>query len=695
LFSYSYSGRGKLGKTADRTSSWRSDTSIKCVASSGISQSGVLIFSLGCILQSLSKSFSYDSNNILAVSMPNSATTGGGTLTSSGIDFGPYRYNFYFSNYESIYSLQIFSGSIKVRLGGTPSSSTTWISYTSATCKVGAGAFQSLPITATIGSRVCSETSTVSYDAVSVTSVSGVNGPVSSLTGMIIAGKNKGTIQFSGKGRVGVTQTQSSVWLSDTALQCSSSSGVAKGLQVSVTVGGAVGSLLASFSYDLPLILSSTGESRALTGSWCAFGNSSTCYCQGIVSSVPSNGVLGANVVDSSVSVSCTSGVSGNCYCFNLPFTGGQHLTVAGQDFGLADYTPAISAPSTSAQLTKWISQSSIVCVLPTCTNCGVSSTSQSLFLVVAGQSSISTSITVPYTYSTSRRRRTSTNDLIDIGYEFNVPESARCPYFWLHSGLHTLDMGSGAICRKDYQAGDDVQWIIDPCSSSSTDSSCDVFQIDHDSVSLVTVTLVIKEFNVGNQDRFVLSSCTDRTCSQQWIKADSSVESELAGMRVVGSPYVLISWKSFLDGDTAAGWDINWALSPERTYRRFSRPVTHAEARTLCGNLAENGGGWQLASISSPREQSAVLQLAGNQDVWIGLVLPSDYPRGSKQHSELLRDHSWLDGSLFLPEPFRFWKVDNSVDDTGCVVLEGSSGIGRWKSEPCQSERAFVCSKS
>lgn len=582
----------------------------------------------------------------------------------------------------------------KARLGQTPALSTIWNSYISVSCKVGSGISGSSSLTLTIGSSTRSESHMISYDIVTISSVSGANGPSSSLASVIMSGKSLGTSRFSDSGRVGSTRAAATSWFSDTTVQCSTSNGVGSGLQVSVTAGLTVGSFLSSFTYDLPAITSSAAESRAIKGSWCAAGDGSTCYCNGIVSSVPSNGVIGTNLVDSTVSIACTIGSTGSCYCFALPFTGGQHVTVFGQDFGLADYTPVVSAPSTTAQYTNWISQSSIICALPTCSDCGVSSTSQNLVLVVAGQSSLSTPITIPYSFSLARRRQISWPETVQVEYQFQVPDSESCPYFWVHSGLHTLTMSSGTLCRKGYIAGDDVQWIIDPCQGQH---SCDEFQVTGESASLLTITATFDKFLVGPRDRLAVSSCPYLNCSTYSVRVDSSRNVEIAGVKITGTPYLLISWSSTESGASGAGWELRWASSQQVTYLRFSIRATYAEARAHCGNMTEEGGGWQLASISSEREQSAVTELAGDHDVWIGLILGEQLgPQqdASGLHAQALRGHSWLDGSTRLPVPFSNWQVDDGREDTGCVLLEGSSGDGRWRSEACESRKAFICSR-
>ena len=599
--------------------------------------------------------------------------------------------------------LHVCRYSTQLRVGQTLSSPTNWVSDTSLQSKIGTGIGGSLPVIVTLGSGPGSQTDMASYNSVTVSSVSGVNGPCTSVARVLMSGACMGTCQISGIGSVGTTRVQATSWISDTSLLCIASSGLGVALKVSATLGAAVGTFLNSFSYDLPTISSYLTESRTVQGSWCAYGNYSTCYCQGIVSFVSSGESLGSNLVDSVASVTCDSGVSGSCFCFNLPFSGGQHVTILGQNFGVADFTPTSSAPATSAQYTIWVSQSSLICSLPECTDCDVS-TSQSMVVAVAGQSSLSTNILIPYSFVSTRRRGFPSTD-IDVPYHFEVHESKNCPFFWLHDGNFTLKMVMGTMCRKAYDVGDNIKWTIDPCSEPDP-AFCNFFQIDENTVALAQVILKVTEFKIGPLDRFIVYSCVDPTCSTYSIKADSKETEDLQGFTTSGNPYIQFSWISRSIGVGTAGWSVQWNQTRGRLYKQFSSPMSQADASAACIALEEDGGGWQLASITSIQEQLAVAHLAKGKKVWIGLVRSfssQDEYHGSRigskdelemfvAHRKELLNHSWLDGSVYIPVPFTNWK--GRAGTTGCIILDGSTTQSLWMSMSCDALFPFVCSK-
>ena len=108
-----------------------------------------------------------------------------------------------------------------------------------------------------------------------------------------------------------------------------------------------------------------------------------------------------------------------------------------------------------------------------------------------------------------------------------------------------------------------------------------------------------------------------------------------------------------------------------------------------MCNSLVDDGGGWHLASVSSPEEQSAALQLASQSDVWIGL--------GYLKEEDAFY---WPDGSLYQPNPYTNWAVGepdyggkSDPGITNCTFLGGSQ-LGFWRRGNCLMELPFICSK-
>jgi hypothetical protein len=304
-------------------------------------------------------------------------TTGSQGVTIIGLDFG------------------IRNWSQNGRSGKSSALSTAWQSGTSISCKGASGIGKSLLMSLTVGSSVSSITEFISYLSSSVSSISPPNLASTGLEEIATSGNYFGTSTYCNSGRFGYSGAGSSNWISDTSILCHSVVGVGSGFQVSVTAGAAFGTLFSAVSYDVPSITDSTIHTRTLTGTQCA-SSGGMCSCQGIVLNVGIDGSFTGTPYDSASSVTCSATA---CYCFSLPFTGGQVVTVLGQDFGTSDYTPIATFIDTSAEFTKWLSQSSLLCALPKCTDCLVSSTSVSVKVAVASQGSSATTINIAYSY--------------------------------------------------------------------------------------------------------------------------------------------------------------------------------------------------------------------------------------------------------------------------------------------------------
>ena len=86
-----YSGRGRTGQSGAQATVWVSDTSAVCKASGGVDGSMVLAVTAGGRGGSLTESVSLDGSMASSVAGTNEGSTGGGSLTVSGADFGTSR----------------------------------------------------------------------------------------------------------------------------------------------------------------------------------------------------------------------------------------------------------------------------------------------------------------------------------------------------------------------------------------------------------------------------------------------------------------------------------------------------------------------------------------------------------------------------------------------------------------------------
>ena len=531
----------------------------------------------------------------------------------------------------------------------------------------------------------------ISFDSGDPTLVYAVNHPTSGGTSLSIYGLDFGKKMYSGQNRIGLSGSQATSWTSSTSINSRCSQGVGSGLRVSVTIGLSIGTEVSAITYNLPVVVSGSSQSRSVTGSWCA-SVGGTCLCQGIVSFVGSDGSLSSSVSDSSISVTCSGASTEMCYCFNRPFTGGQSVTVIGSNFGVDDQTPSAIISSSSAELTHWLSQSSLICTLPTCTDCVLSSTSQSLVVDVAGLVSTSQFISVPYSYVNASSRRllgdTVPNDGIFTPYVFHVPDKFKCPYFSEREGVFFLKSTSGMLCRREYSQNEALTWILDPCSSSENLCNSSNIQSERETVTLLQISLFFTFFEVGHGDSISVSSCATNLCTSHWTRIAEHSGVQLPPS-VTGSPFLMIRWSSDNVNDRSTGWSAFWNVSYGRKFKIFHSLLTRQEAAATCSSISSEQGAWSLASLSTSQEQSSVAALAALSDIWIGFA---DLDQEGV--------YGWPDGSRYEPSEYTNWGVgepDNSgVDDfnnADCTVLGGAVG-GLWRTESCFSKFKFVCSK-
>ena len=568
-------------------------------------------------------------------------------------------------------------------LGLTASPASTWSSDSSLLCRSTSALWRSDRVAVTGGWRVGTVTESVSFDSGYPTQILKVNQATTGGSTSSLVGVGFGTLQHSLQSRVGSTAAMTTMWLSSSSITSQCAHGVGSGWRVSVTTGIYFATMLSAVTYNLPSIAGGTSQSRSISGKWCS-NVGGTCNCQGIVSFVGSDGIFSTSVADSTSSLTCSGGSTVACYCFNRPFTGGQSVTVFGSDFGVDDQSPSVSISSSSAEFTRWVSRSSLICKLPTCTDCVVSSSAQAVVVVLAGLASTSYAISVPYGYANATRRVLSSVE-IHTPYLFSVPDRFKCPHFWEREGVFDLKSETGMLCRLEYSVGENLTWIIDPCSVSNLCSES--VKTDPDTRALLQTILVFTSFETGQSDVITVSSCTSSQCQS----AESSILLDRYSGRNLptplrGSPYLKIAWSSGQTSNYSMGWSAVWNISFSRKFKIFRLFVTRADASRACDSLDEDGGGWSLASLSSPLEQSTVSGLAGMADLWIGLE------GGGQQDS-----FNWTDGSALL---YSNWatgepnKAGMLGGKGGVCTVFGGSRMGLWRTESCFEKLVFVCSK-
>ena len=230
--------------------------------------------------------------------------------------------------------------SIQVSVAMTSSLATEWQSTSSLRCKAARGISSSHSLVLTTQSRAESWLQVLSFNAPCVSRLKFGNRPAHDGTSVPIVGAFFGDSANSASSRMALTAGRSTTWVSGTSLVALSSFGLGVRLSAIISVGQNVGSHSLAFSYDTPVI------QKAMI----------------LSTNIPKAGV----VLD---------------------------LSVVGQNFGTADYSPAAVAGLTSCDASLWHSDSSISCYAPH----GTQSHSVDMLAAVILDMSVSARVSMTY----------------------------------------------------------------------------------------------------------------------------------------------------------------------------------------------------------------------------------------------------------------------------------------------------------
>lgn len=231
--SWSFTQRARLGGTACMSTSWVSTSSLVCKISTGAGTKKAVAVTVSGLLGTGAAAMSYDS--AVALSAHNVPLAGISVINVTGGAFGWY------------------DSSIRARIGQTACPSTSWLSDTSITLGVPRGFLSSHHIVITAEGMVHTSTAAVSYDLVSLASVSPGNGPSTGNTYVTVIGANMGSFDVSPRVRIGGTACSATTWMSDTGIACmipQNTSIFDQSKPIVVTVGGAVATMSRAFDYD-------------------------------------------------------------------------------------------------------------------------------------------------------------------------------------------------------------------------------------------------------------------------------------------------------------------------------------------------------------------------------------------------------------------------------------------------------------
>ena len=257
----------RSGGSACQSTSWTSDTGIRCLRSSGGSSTRSLIVTSGAVgsAGSISEIFSY---NVVVGSASTSKSLNSPTVGQASFTIllsGP-------SDMVQSASVGFYDASLRVRLADSRSEASWWMSDSAIVSKFAAGTGFALFLVVSVGAGQVGTTSEMaSYDMHSIATVgkqyfddtgilSQSNAPKTGSVVKFISGINFGIMDKTGaKVRAGGTHAEVTAWTSDTIMSSIMSGGAASGnygVGLIATINVRTVSWSLPFSYDLPTLSS-------------------------------------------------------------------------------------------------------------------------------------------------------------------------------------------------------------------------------------------------------------------------------------------------------------------------------------------------------------------------------------------------------------------------------------------------------
>jgi len=235
----------RVGQTACSSTSWVSDSALTCLLAAGFLPSSIIV-TIETKEATGNFIFSYDLPFASSSQTSNFPTSGARTVLSGG-NFGAY------------------AASLAVRSGFSAAESTDWISDTSLFIRSPRSVGGSMSVVMTAGHFPGSAIRFVSFDASTLSSTSQSNIP-NLIPKLMHMGYNFGHVDFCPGLRIHGTRCMATSWVSQTSLQCKSTSTIGSNVTaVAVTVSRLVSTISGAVSFDAPSVSSlSKSKDQAL-----------------------------------------------------------------------------------------------------------------------------------------------------------------------------------------------------------------------------------------------------------------------------------------------------------------------------------------------------------------------------------------------------------------------------------------------
>jgi hypothetical protein len=363
-----------VGVTLCGTTSWSTVTSVVCgTTHNGWGTQKLVQVSLGTD-GSLDMALTWDAPAISYNLMANGPTSGGTSVTVTGLNFGTHEL------------------SPTSMLGSTSCMTTGWSSATSVTCHTMAGVTASIKNVLMVAGVPGTATEFFSYDAPAVSRNHMVNAVTTHGTSVTIAGLNFGSSSYTPTVRLGMSSCGTTSWTSVTQLICHSASGSGRLMTTSLTVGSLAGTLALSFTYDAPSIShvasdnmpTTSGASITIQGHNFAPSDYTVTAYVGHTQCAKTSWLTNTAVLCKSnhgsgmslpavVEVSAVVGTRTGSFTYDAPIvthsrmsngpaSANHYVTLHGHNFGAGDFTPTTHLMATMCGCSSWTTATTVTC---------------------------------------------------------------------------------------------------------------------------------------------------------------------------------------------------------------------------------------------------------------------------------------------------------------------------------------------
>ena len=359
------------------------------------------------------------------------------------------------------FGLSFFSGSVWT--GQTSCESTWWLGDTFVLCHGANGVGQSRRVWTTVGMRVGSLTRAMSWDRVTASALSSNNRMVTGSGQVTVFGARMGRSMTCMPLRIFGTAAEQTVWASDTCLEVLSGQGWLRSGRVGMTVGEHMASTSRSFSYVAYVM----------------------------------NVVLPGNVVGSGSSV----------------------ITVLGAGMGLVDGTAKTRVGVTACEVTGWMSQTAMRCLLGD-----------------SFRGSLKGSLTLGARVGSGTNAYSGGSGMVSVAKRANTPVTGTVVVSVTGSNMKAVGLSGGG---RAWQSGFEVStWVSDSCVRAQAGSA------------------------VGRSQRMSVTTGTRVGSVTRGFSSDRAAGSAVRRSNVATTGSLMLS----LQGTRLGAFDTSWAARLSRS---------------------------------------------------------------------------------------------------------------------------------